>query len=444
MGRSCSQRPHQSGLRRFAVSRKISGKTWMGILCVPVLALGLGAACKSAPVAAGTGIVEGAGGPLTPGTANGYKVLAPIQSGDLTLFPVVRAEGKAGAGDAFLTLDEGLRSGEVEVTEAGNARGLVRPRGGRAPVYQGDQVNTLVLINHSKRPLVLLAGEIVTGGKQDRIVASDRIVPSDSDPVDLSVFCVEHGRWTETSNKFGAAAKVPAESFMVQPEVRQQAMVAKSQQQVWNAVGGAIDSMASAAAPAAVPPHVRSGAGTSYDISGNSIHGLPMQSSRTLGTTSYAKTMEMGAVAQKVDAAAPELTRAREQVLAQLKQENAVGVVVAVRGEIIWADLFADNELLARYWVKLVRSYAAEGLTTVGAHRAEATQAEAQRFLDTPMRGEEKSTGEVGVYRTLESQAGTTDQFVLESLLPGLREEVHVSRVKVTRAGETEPVGMIE
>ena len=91
-----------------------------------------------------------------------------------------------------------------------------------------------------------------------------------------------------------------------------------------------------------------------------------------------------------------------------------------------------------------MRSYAAEGLTTVGAHRAEATQAEAQRFLDTPMRGEEKSTGEVGVYRTLESQAGTTDQFVLESLLPGLREEVHVSRVKVTRAGETEPVGMIE
>jgi hypothetical protein len=420
----------------------------MGVLCVPVLALGLGVAWKSAPVAA-----SGELGPVTPTVARGYRVLAPIQSGDLTLFPVARADGKAGVGAAFLTLDEGLRSGEVEVTEAGNARGLVRPRGGRQPVYQGDQVNTLVLINHSRKPLVLLAGEIVTGGKQDRIVASDRIVPSDSDPVDLSVFCVEHGRWTETSNKFGAAAKAPAQSFMVQPTVRQEAMVAKDQQQVWNAVGGAVSSMAQAAAPAATPllhPHPGSGSttvttGGSDDIavSSETITMLP-STGRTLGTTSYAKTMEMDAVVQKVDAAAPELTKAREQVLVQLKQENAIGVVVAVRGEIIWADLFADHGLLARYWVKLVRSYAAEGLTTVGGHTAEATVAQAQRFLDAPMRGEGKSQGEVGVYRTLESQAGTTDQFVLESLLPGLHEEVHVSRVKVNRAARLETIGAIE
>jgi hypothetical protein len=439
------------------VSRKINGRTWMGILCVLVLVLG--AACKSAPVAASGELgpvtptaASGELGPVTPTAASGYRVLAPIQSGDLTLFPVVRADGKAGEGAAFLTLDEGLRSGEVEVTEAGNARGLVRPRGGRQPVYQGDQVNTLVLINHSRKPLVLLAGEIVAGGKQDRIVASDRIVPSDSDPVDLSVFCVEHGRWTETSNKFGAAAKAPAQSFMVQPAVRQEAMVAKDQQQVWNAVGGAVSSMAQAAAvPAATPPpHPGSGSttvmtGSSNDIavSSETITILP-STGRTLRTTSYAKTMEMDAVAQKVDAAAPELTKAREQVLVQLKQENAIGVVVAVRGEIIWADLFADHGLLARYWVKLVRSYAAEGLTTVGGHRPAPTMEQAQRFLDTPMRGEEKSQGEVGVYRTLESQAGTTDQFVLESLLPGLHEEVHVSRVKVNRAARLETIGAIE
>lgn len=403
------------------MSAKMSDKTWVAMLCVPVLALGLGVACKSAPVAA-----AGAAGPISTSAAGEYRVLAPIQSGDLTLFPVVREEGKTGTGDAFLTLDEGLRSGEVEVTEAGNARGLVRSRGGRQPVYQGDMVNTLVLINHSKKPLLLLAGEIVTGGKQDRIVASDRIVPSQSDPVDLSVFCVEHGRWTESSDKFGAAAKSAAQSFMVQPQVRQQAMVAKDQQQVWNAVGGAINGMAAAAAPAKVEPGVPGSTASNYDIAANSA------SMRSLGTTSYAKTMEMGAVAQKVDEAAPELTQAREQVLAQLKQENAIGVVVAVHGEIIWADLFADHGLLARYWVKLVRSYAAEGLTTVSEHHAQATQAAAQRFLDAPMRGEEKSQGEVGVYRTLEAQAGTTDQFVLESLLPGLREDVHVSRVKVS------------
>src|ERR1035437_5416895 len=186
------------------------------------------------------------------GAESGYRVLKPIESGDLTLFPVVRNDGKTLTADQFLTLDEGLKSGEVEVTEAGKVQGLVRSRGGAVlRRYEGDQVNTLVLVNNSKRPLLLLAGEIVTGGKQDRVIAKDRIVPAGADPIDLSVFCIEHGRWTESSAKFGTTAKVLGERFMVQPTVRQQAMVAKDQQQVWNSVSGAIGSMAQAAAPVA-------------------------------------------------------------------------------------------------------------------------------------------------------------------------------------------------
>ena len=48
-----------------------------------------------------------------------YQVLAPIRNGNLTIFPVV-AESSHNTGQ-FLTLDEGLRSGEVVVTESGNA-----------------------------------------------------------------------------------------------------------------------------------------------------------------------------------------------------------------------------------------------------------------------------------------------------------------------------------
>ena len=221
--------------------------------------------------------VKAAGGPQEP--ENGpYRVLAPIESGNLLLFPVVRANSKSGVpGDRslslgwkspgatpFLTLDEGIKSGEVEVTEAGKARGLVRQRGSvgvppyqddryrGAPqpdedTYRGDQVNTLVLVNHSDKPLLLLAGEIVTGGKQDRVIAKDRIVPAGADPIDLSVFCIEPGRWTESSPTFGAAAKASSHSFMVQPSVREKAMVAKDQQQVWSSVRGSISQMYAAA-----------------------------------------------------------------------------------------------------------------------------------------------------------------------------------------------------
>ena len=63
-----------------------------------------------------------------------------------------------------------------------------------------------MLVNNSKRPLILLAGEIVTGGKQDRVIGKDRIIPAESDPIDLGVFCVEPGRWTGSSDRFGVGA----------------------------------------------------------------------------------------------------------------------------------------------------------------------------------------------------------------------------------------------
>src|ERR1700686_3068181 len=168
----------------------------------------------------------------------GYKGLDPIRHGNLTVFPVVAARSYP-TGE-FLTLDEGLRSGEVVVTEAGNVQGLIR-RHTMPPVRNdGAQVNRLVLVNNSKRPLLLLAGEIVTGGKQDRVIGKDRIVPPESDPVDLSVFCVEPGRWVATSDRFGASGTTygapgigsgsgggigaSAGTMMAQPSVRAKAM----------------------------------------------------------------------------------------------------------------------------------------------------------------------------------------------------------------------------
>ncbi|HVG90010.1 MAG TPA: DUF6569 family protein, partial [Alphaproteobacteria bacterium] len=195
--------------------------------------------------------VGNAGDPSLPATANDYKILAPITHGDLTIFPLVSA--KVHDTSDFITLDEGIRSGEVVVTEVGNLHSTMR----RRPPYQvqpysGAEVNRLVLVNNSKHPLILLAGEVVTGGKQDRVVGKDRIVPAESDPVDLSVFCVEHGRWTETSAKFDTHASV-----MLQPSVRGKAMAEKDQQKVWDAVGNSRAQLSAnivAAAPAVMGP----------------------------------------------------------------------------------------------------------------------------------------------------------------------------------------------
>lgn len=355
-----------------------------------------GVVCVIAGITLATRFPAHAGeAPSTPG----YTVLAPIRHGSLSVFPVVAAKSRDTAG--FLTLDEGLKSGDVVVTESGGASPLVRPRRSHdwveRPSGGGAQVNTLILINNSKRPLILLAGEIVTGGKQDRVIGKDRIVPGESDPIDLGVFCVEPGRWTGSSSKFGYSGGV-----MVQPTVRARAMADKDQDKVWAEVGKAKEGMA---------------------------HNAPAQAARELGqTSSYARVMQNDDVKKQVDAVAEPIQHSYESVIKQLRDQNAVGVVVAVNGQIVWSDIFASTELLAKYWPKLVRSYAAEAVgPRTGSN--EATLKTAQQFLADFDGRHQTIESEPGLYRHTEIAGDGFRAFELTSLLPRTGFDLHVAKM---------------
>ncbi|HVP54777.1 MAG TPA: DUF6569 family protein [Candidatus Eisenbacteria bacterium] len=318
-----------------------------------------------------------------------YKVLPPITKGNLSLFPIV---GGAEANTArFLTLDEGLRSGAVVVTEASSLQGLIRP-GTFLPRPSGAQVNRLVLVNNSDRPLLLLAGEVVTGGKQDRVIGVDRIVPPKSDPIDLSVFCVEAGRWVASSEYFGSM-----NSAMAQPSVRMPAMAARDQRSVWDSVARASGGMAAAA---------------------------PQGGPAIRGTTSYAKVMQNPEVQKTVASVAANY----DGLLRELRQVGAKGVVVAVNGRITWADVFASTDLLEKYWQKLIRSYAAESLTDASAG-GQADQKSAQLFLDQLQGNREVSETEPGVFRRTETSGDGYKVFTLNSLLPREEYTVHLAKM---------------
>jgi hypothetical protein len=340
--------------------------------------------------------------------ASNYKVLSPISHGNLTIFPV--AASTTHDTSEFITLDEGIRSGEVVVTEAGQLGGLIRGPHRRIPISTGPQVNSLVLVNNSKHPLILLAGEIVTGGKQDRVVGKDRVIPAESDPVDLGVFCVEPGRWTEESDHFSSM-----KSQMAQPSVRSKAMVAKDQRQVWDSVGMANGAVAGA-------------------IIGGS---MPRQSS-------YAKTFDDERVRQAIAEQAAPLEQSYSSLMKQLRDQHAVGVVVAVGGRLIWADLFASTPLLNKYWPKLVRSYAAEALTT-HTSATPVSLADAQQFLDRTEGTRQMIESEPGVYRQSETIAPNFKLFTLASLLPGTGFELHISKIadtEIPELGKLRPVGV--
>ena len=358
---------------------------------------------------------EARAGEVTP--AAGYKVLEPIRHGNLTVFPVVAA--KSYSTSEFLTLDEGLRSGDVIVTEAGSVQGLIRRQSTNGIRHDGAEVNRLVLVNNSKRPLLLLAGEIVSGGKQDRVIGKDRIVPPESDPIDLSVFCVEPGRWVATSEHFGASeamygknvggpihgAAPPPMAMMAQPSVRAKAMADKDQNAVWSEVNKQKAAMTVEVAGAA--PHVQT---------------------EMAQTSSYAKVNENAEVKKQVDAVAKPIEESYQSLIRQLRDRNAVGVVVAVNGRVIWTDVFASTDLLAKYWPKLVRSYASEAIVT-RAKEMEVTEKQAHAFLDEMEGRKEMIESEPGVYRHTEVTGEGFKAFALTSLLPKTGFDVHIAKM---------------
>lgn len=374
----------------------------------PILAILMVLVCGLIVMAAGNA------GDSVPATANDYKILAPITHGDLTIFPVVSA--KIHDTSDFITLDEGIRSGEVVVTEVGNLHSTMRRRPPyQARPYSGAEVNRLVLVNNSKHPLILLAGEVVTGGKQDRVVGKDRIVPAESDPVDLSVFCVEHGRWTETSAKFDTHASV-----MLQPSVRGKAMAEKDQQKVWDAVGNTRAAMSANIVAAPVPS---AGGGSGGTVDNRALYVGELNS-----TTSYAKARENKAVQAQVESIVEPMQKSYESVIKQLRNQNAVGVVVAVKGHIVWADMFASSALLAKYWPKLLDSYATEALTMPGA-RGETSIKEAQAFLENWQARHEVVDSEPGLYRQRELVGYKFKAFQLTSLLAKAPFDLHLSKM---------------
>jgi len=339
------------------------------------------------------------GSPAQPGKPESdWRLLEPITYENLTVFPVVATSGYDTS--AFLTLEEGLSRGEVTIREQG-AETLIRNRGNERPIpqgYSGPSVNQLVLINHSKRPLLLLAGELVSGGKQDRIIAKDRIVAPFGDPLPLDVFCVEHGRWSAGSS-FNEAKTI------VHPSVRENAAINQKQADVWAAVTGGSNVAGRLASPSAAPARV-----SSADISET----VTVEAQ----TQSYKKIYESRRVGSSVETLVEEMQRRFRRETSGLKGERVVGVVVAYGGEVAWSDIFASSELFDAYWNKLLRSYAVEAVARPSL-REKASSGDAREFLRR-LDGHEETESEPGVYRWRQTSEGGLSQIELDALQPKL------------------------
>ena len=95
---------------------------------------------------------------------------------------------------------------------------------------------------------------------------------------------------------------------MAAPNVRAKAMADKDQQQVWSEVAKARTAMAETVTVEAEAPEISA-------------------------TSSYARVMNNEEVKQQVDSVAEPIQRNYQSLIQQLRDQNAVGVVVAVNGQ---------------------------------------------------------------------------------------------------------------
>lgn len=331
-----------------------------------------------------------------------WRLLDPITYENLTVFPVVATNDRDTS--AFLTLDEGLATGEVVVREQGS-EGMARRHDGRdgiiRPTYStGASVNQLVLINRSKRPLLLLAGELVSGGKQDRIIGKDRLVPVGADPLPLDVFCVEHGRWS-------AGASFTDAKTIVHPSVREQAAVESDQNKVWNAVRGG-----TTAKPGPRDSRIMGEAPVPVLSAGALSETVQVDAP----TESYDKIYKSRRVNTSADTYIEEIQRRFDRATSGLKDERVVGVIVAYGSEVAWSDIFASSDLFHQYWNKLLRSYVVEALARPG-YREAASRDDASEFLRNP-NGRIQEETEPGVYRWRQINQGRLSLIELDALDP--------------------------
>ncbi len=202
----------------------------------------------------------------------------------------------------YITLQQAIDADKVVINEVSNS----------------GTVNTLLVRNLSTDTLFVMSGEILIGGKQDRVVARDMLIPPNSGQMKLPVFCVEQGRWQYKSD----GTKFTEYYGMANEHLRDLIDHNGGQQAVWNEVSKT-----------------------------NQKDGVY---SATDAYTAHASKIEYRKIEQ-------EYVDFFENVF---NDQNDVIGVLAITGNVIeGADLFVSNILFTQEYRKLMYSYIDDAIT---------------------------------------------------------------------------------
>lgn len=261
-----------------------------------------------------------------PAQSPAYRVSAPYSYKNLTIF-LIHGKNETNKTN-ILTLQEAME------------RQILR-------VYETSDVNELAVENISKTYDVFIqSGDIVKGGKQDRVLAISIIIPARSGRIVIEAYCVESGRWTKRKNE-DAGQFSSSNDRIVSKELKLAANGARSQSEVWEKVSEAQSKL-------------------SKNVGGS----VAAAESRT----SLQLSLENGRVASTASEYVSKFANLIDG------KSDVVGYAFAINGQINSADVYASNALFKKLWAKMLKAAAIEavaennGRTTAAAPKPEAVK----------------------------------------------------------------------
>lgn len=269
----------------------------------------------------------------------------------------------------FTPLEDALKSKKILITEhvrkqEGSNNGgnleerLAEPDSGHIIIEQrqrinnrieqqtiggGETVNTLYIENTSEDTIFLMSGEVVKGGKQDRVIAKDMVIPPNSGQIDLSVFCVEKGRWTyKDSDSFNGYFQ------MASMNVRGAVDKSKEQTKVWEEV--------------------------------DKVNSKQKVKTSTSAYTALTSSKEFK---EKQD-------NYLKEIKEQLKNQQIIGMIAVTGNRVIGCDMFASNELFSLYADKLLQSYITEAISN--GEKVTINKNKVEKYVNDLLANEEKQS----------------------------------------------------
>ncbi|MBC8754581.1 hypothetical protein H2O64_07840 [Kordia sp. YSTF-M3] len=236
----------------------------------------------------------------------------------------------------YHNLKKAINSGKIEISDSGT-------------------VNTIIATNNSTVNIYIIAGEVVKGGKQDRIVAEDVII-APGEKKRIPAFCVEQHRWQqqESGNSFKGYYNVSSK------KIRQAALIDKDQQKVWANVAE-----------------------------------VTKENQAVSSTGTYAEL-------EKSETYTKDLKSYLDFFKNKLINDTSIVGVIAVSGDkIVGCDIFATHDLFKNSYPGLLHSYITEAITN--GSKPTLTNAQVSKYYEEFMKVEteqdKKLEGKGNVFR---------------------------------------------